>query len=240
MKGMILAAGLGTRLGALTKDRPKALMPIDTQRTILDVVVERLRSAGVTELIINLHYRGELIRKHVQEKGAYGIKVQFSEEPEILGTGGGIRNVESFFKGANYFLVHNCDVYSEISLPAMLEAHQRTGAVATLGVLSLKQDSYLLFDRGFQLTGWEMADGKKRDLARDVPDSQRLCYTGIQILSTEIFEYMRDEPRTFSIVSTFVKAARAGKLVQGFPLENTYWIDVGTVDKLEELRARIA
>ena len=110
MKGMILAAGLGTRLGALTKDRPKALMPIDTQRTILDVVVERLRSAGVTELIINLHYRGELIRKHVQEKGAYGIKVQFSEEPEILGTGGGIRNVESFFKGANYFLVHNCDV----------------------------------------------------------------------------------------------------------------------------------
>ncbi len=240
MKGMILAAGLGARLGALTKDKPKALVEVDSRRTMLDVVVDRLKGCGVTQLIINLHYKGELIREYVLKQRNFGIDVLFSEEPNILGTGGGIRNVEAFFRDCPKFIVHNCDVYSDVDLDAMLRKHSESRAAATLAVLQQKQESYLLFDSDNRLVGWEMADGGKRNLARNVSNAQRLCYTGIQVLSPEIFEYMRDEAPNFPIVSTYVKVARAGRLVQGFPLQANYWLDVGTVERLQELRQRLS
>lgn len=238
MKGMILAAGLGTRLGDLTRDRPKALVSIDAKRSMLDWVIDRMQACGVQEFIINLHYRGDLIREHLRTRT--GIHITYSEEQVILGTGGAIRNVEKFFQGESEFIVHNCDVYAEFDLKALIAAHRTTKASATLAVRDAKQDSYLVFDDSGLLIGWEMADGSKRDMVIPGTRGKLFCYTGIQVLSPSIFEAMRDEPPVFPITNTFVKAARAGQRVQAFDTGNSYWIDVGSPEKLEELRRRVA
>jgi NDP-sugar pyrophosphorylase family protein len=238
MKAMLFAAGLGTRLGALTKICPKALVPVGGQ-TMLDLVVARLKAGGVTELMINLHYRGEMIREYVAKRKAFGLQVEFSEEAEILGTGGGLKKVEKFFSQESEFLVHNCDVYSDIDLPAMLAAHRADTCLGTLAVIDRKENSYFLFDSANSLIGWEMADKSKRDLARDDPKAQRRSFTGIQILSPGIFEYMRSEPAHFAITKTYVGAARAGKQLKAFSADKNFWIDVGTPEDLEVLRQRL-
>lgn len=234
-----MAAGLGTRLGSLTRDLPKALVAV-AGRPILDHVVEKLKAAGVSDLIINLHYRGQMIRDHVATRKSYGMRVEFSEEPTILGTGGGLKNVEAFFRAERDFFVHNCDVYSDIDLKSFLAAQRASKAIGTLAVLTRKQSSYLVFDRDLSLIGWEMADGSSKDFAHVDSNAKSYCYTGIRAFTPEIFDYMRDESDNFPIVRTYVKAARAGKIIKAFPIEDNFWIDMGTPEKLKELDAKLA
>ncbi|MBN8550588.1 MAG: nucleotidyltransferase family protein [Deltaproteobacteria bacterium] len=238
MKAMIMAAGLGSRLGALTKNLPKALIPVGSG-TMLDLVVEKLKAAGVDELIINLHYRGQQIRDHVAQKKSYGLRVEFSEEPEILGTGGGLRKVEHFFRSEKEFFVHNCDVYSDLDLREVVAAQRASSAIGTLVVLTRVQSSYLVFDSNLSLIGWEMANGSARDFAREEVQAKSYCYTGIRMYTPEIFEYMRHEPAHFSVIPTYINAVRAGKLIKAFPIDTHYWIDMGTPDNLKELEAKL-
>lgn len=235
---MILAAGLGTRLGAITRTTPKALVDIAGE-PMLGRIIQKMQAAGVDELIINLHYRGDMIREYLNAKANFGMRVEFSEEPKILGTGGGIKNVQNFFSDAEPFLVHNCDVYSDMDLRALVAAHRHSGAVGTLAVVERVQQSYLVFGKSQRLIGWEMADGSKSDFASSEPDAWRYCFTGIQVLSPSIFTYMQDEPEEFSIVSTYVKAARAGQVIRPHLIGAADWVDIGTPEKLEELRTRL-
>lgn len=238
MKAMVLAAGLGTRLGSITKDCPKALVPVGAE-TMLSLVLKRIRALGVDEVIINLHYLPGRIRNYLEAAENFGLSITYSEEPEILGTGGGIRNVENYFSGEEFFLVHNCDVYSDVDIGALVAAHRQKGAIATLATTVSEQESYLLFTPAGELVGWESADRTKRDLVKVSLQEERSCFTGISVLGSAIFEHMRDEPPSFPIVRTYVRAAKAGKLVQSYPIGNSFWIDVGTPQKLEELRRRV-
>lgn len=235
---MIMAAGLGTRLGAITRATPKALVQV-AGRPMLDHIVDKLKAAGVDELIINLHYRGQMIRDHVAARKSYGVRVEFSEEPEILGTGGGLKNVQTFFGASSEFFVHNCDVYSDVDLEALRLARRASNAVGALVVLTRKQSSYLVFDSASELIGWEMADGSSRDFAREDASKKSYCYTGIRVFTPEIFDYMRDDQGNFPIVRTYVRAARAGKVIKAFPIEDKFWIDMGTPEKLSELENKL-
>ena len=235
---MILAAGLGTRLGAITRDLPKALVPV-AGRAMLDHVVDKLKTAGVDQLMINLHFRGQMIRDHVAAQKSYGITVEFSEEPQILGTGGGLKNAEKFFAAESAFFVHNCDVYSDVDFPKLLAVHRASRAIGTIVVLKGKQSSYLVFDGDKKLIGWEMADGSSKDFAREDGGAKQYCYTGIRVFSPKIFDYMRADTGSFPIVRTYVKAARDGQIIRAYPIENNFWIDMGTPDKLKELERKL-
>ncbi|MBX7143131.1 MAG: NTP transferase domain-containing protein [Oligoflexia bacterium] len=236
MKGMILAAGLGTRLGEITKDRPKALVELDGV-TMLEVVAKRLIEAGVDSLVINLHYKGELIKELVRARNSFGIKVQFSEEPKILGTGGGIKKARSFLDGNEPFIVHNCDVYSSANLAALISKHRATKAVATLATLTGKESSFLLVGPDGSICGWEVG-GKVRECYGDLKSVNRVVFSGIQILSPSIFEVMASQAEEFSIVETYLNACKVGMRVQSESIANQYWIDIGTPERLESLRMR--
>ena len=238
MKAMILAAGRGTRLGDITQATPKCLVQAGG-KTMLEHVVGRLKLAGVSSIIINLHHLADQVESYVRSKNSFGLDIHFSRESELLETGGGLRNVEPFFSDGKSFFLHNADVYSDVNLTAMYNAHFNSGALATLGVMPRKTSRYLLFDDQNLLVGWENPKEGRSDLVRTVAQPYQLAFSGIQVLSTGIFDFMRDEPERFTTISIFVKAARQNAMIKAFRLDSNCWHDVGTPESLEELRRKL-
>ena len=143
---MILAAGMGTRLRPLTNNRPKALVEV-AGRTLLVIVLARLRSFGISEVIINTHYLAGMIADYLASHQNFGMHIQISHEEVLLDTGGGLKCARHFFDGSNEpFLVHNVDVLSTIDFARMISFHKEREALATLAVQKRSTSRYLLFD----------------------------------------------------------------------------------------------
>ena len=185
-QAMILAAGLGTRMRPLTTGMPKPLVPLLTVPSIC-LTLEWLREAGVTEVMINLHYRGEQIRECLGDGRSFGLSLHYSDEAELLGTGGGVKKVESFFRDHAFYLV-NCDFVSDCDLAAVAAMHQQRRALATM---------VLYANPAIQ----------SRYSKVGVDDQQRLCslpglkrcdpvhggiFTGIHVLTPEALRYLPD------------------------------------------------
>ena len=131
MRAVILAAGLGTRMRPLTDKTAKPALPVLNEPLIVRTLRE-LKRAGVSEVMINLHHRGETIRAAIPE-GDLGLKIKYSRETAILGTGGALRKVRSWV-GRNPFFVVNGDVIFDFDLRGMMACHRRTSALATLAL----------------------------------------------------------------------------------------------------------
>jgi NDP-sugar pyrophosphorylase family protein len=131
MKAVILAAGLGTRMRPLTHETAKPALPVLNEPLIVRTLRE-LKRAGVSEVMINLHHRPETIRAAIPE-GDLGLKIRYSRETAILGTGGALRKVRAWV-GRNPFFVVNGDVVFDFDLKGLLACHRRTDALATLAL----------------------------------------------------------------------------------------------------------
>ncbi len=130
---MILAAGFGTRLGALSDERPKPLLPV-ADVALIRYAIALLVGHGVRDVVINLHHRGELIVDELGDGASLGASIVYSrEEGSILGTGGGIRRALPLL-GAETFLVVNGKILIDLDLGALLAQHRASGAAATLVV----------------------------------------------------------------------------------------------------------
>src|SRR6267143_370140 len=118
MKAMILAAGLGTRLRPLTDNRPKALVEI-AGRTLLEITLSRLRTFGISEVIVNLHHFADMVIDYLQSNNNFGMRIEISREDVLLDTGGGLKKAAWFFledaahrdssQTDKPFLLHNVD-----------------------------------------------------------------------------------------------------------------------------------
>ena len=231
MKAMVFAAGVGSRLGELTKANPKCLMQAGG-KTMLEHVIDHLKAVGVTEVAINLHHHPEQIRQLVAQKNSFGLRIVFSEEQELLNTGGGLKNLRSFFEEEERFIVHNSDVYCTHSLALLLDAHRNRGALATLAVMKRSSKRGLFFDSEMQLVGWT-------EEKMPVPDTMQLrAFSGISVCSGEIFQFMDERP-SFSILEPLLRASRATHRVFGDEIDANTWIDVGTPEQLAVLQKRL-
>ncbi|HAP39092.1 MAG TPA: hypothetical protein DCQ94_04955, partial [Nitrospira sp.] len=135
MKAMILAAGLGTRLRPLTDVTPKPLLPVaGTPMIVWNLLL--LKRHGIRDVVINLHHLGDMIRQALGDGSALGMRLIYSYEPVILGTGGGIKQAEPHFQGEPV-LVLNGDTLFELDLGAVMAFHRERAAAATL---VLRQD----------------------------------------------------------------------------------------------------
>lgn len=231
---MIFAAGLGTRLAPLTDDIPKCLVEITSGVTLLDSVVERLKRADVDEIVLNLHHFPDQIRSHIAEKDDYGLKVHYSYEEMLLDTGGGLRHAADWFRDEEVFFIHNSDVYTDLDLSVILEKHQSASALATLAVGTRKSSRYLLFDHNQRLVGWE--DQRQGAPPVELLSGQRMAFNGIHVVSGKFLQYLETEKGAFSIIAAYLKAAGAGEVIQAFPMDSSFWMDVGTVERLEKLK----
>lgn len=142
---VLLAAGNSTRIAAIGAGLPKPLLPIQGE-PILVRNVRWLAAAGLQDIWVNLHYRGDLIRAALGDGGAWGVRIRYSEEPRILGTAGGVRKLLSSL-GETFLVVYG-DNLVDLDLRAFIESHIRRRADVSIAV----------FDEGNPNTG--MAGGR--------------------------------------------------------------------------------
>ena len=242
MKAMIFAAGLGSRLKPLTDTMPKALVPV-AGRPMLEHVILKLKASGFTEIVINIHHFGEQILDFLKMNDSFGLTIYISDERALLlDTGGGVKKARSFFENNNEpFLVHNVDILSDIDLKELYNYHLQNGGVATLLVSRRKTSRYLLFDTENRLCGWINKDTgqvKPEGFCYDESSYQEYAFSGIHVLSPEIFQWMDSLGWNgkFSIMDFYLAACRQVAFM-GYRVEQLRLIDIGkpeTLAKAEE------
>ncbi|RLC26830.1 MAG: nucleotidyltransferase family protein [Deltaproteobacteria bacterium] len=214
MKAMILAAGLGTRLRPLTLERPKALVPVGNI-PVIDRIIEYLKGHGIREIIVNAHHHPGQIIRHLDGGRPFGVSIEVRVEPEILGTGGGIRNTADFWDDAP-FVVINGDVLTDIDLRKVHEDHRRSRALATL----------VLHDRPPYNQVRVDGNGNIRDIAGSEGPG-RVAFTGIHVISPALLDHI--PARGFSsIIDCYRERIRCGMSIRGYRCEGHHWRDIGT------------
>ncbi|MFY9711039.1 MAG: nucleotidyltransferase family protein, partial [Candidatus Cybelea sp.] len=128
---MILAGGLSTRLYPLTKSVPKPLVPVAGIPNAIHLM-RYLKAFGFDEIVINVHYLADAIVRTLGDGLDYGVRLHYSYEPELLGSAGGLKKVQSFFDDGP-FLVIGCDEVTDIPLDEVLAFHRERDAIATIG-----------------------------------------------------------------------------------------------------------
>jgi NDP-sugar pyrophosphorylase family protein len=235
MKAMVLAAGLGTRLRPLTDDRPKALVTIGG-RTLLEITLERLRGAGVQDVIVNVHHFADQITSYLAVEDNFGMRIAISRENELLDTGGGLKKAARFFledrNGASEpFILHNVDVISTIDLGSMVRFHAECKALATLAVQNRETSRPLLFDGDGLLCGRRLGRDGQIETIRPIANPQAMAFCGIHIISPGLLDKMSDEG-AFPIVPAYLRLAAQGEKIVAFEAGQYYWRDLGRPESL--------
>jgi NDP-sugar pyrophosphorylase family protein len=234
MDAMILAAGLGTRLGDITRDTPKALVDV-AGRTALDRVALRLIAAGADRLVINVHHHADRIIEHVRGHDGWGVEVVFSrEEGAPLETGGGLLKAAPLLRRNAPFLLHNVDVVAGADLRALYEAHEKSDALATLAVHERRSGRYLLFE-GDRLRGRVRAAAADTHGDDIRTGTRRLAFAGIHAVSPGLLDRIT-ERGAFSIMDVYLRLAAAGERIAPFDVTGTEWLEIGTPARLDAAR----
>jgi len=232
MKAMILAAGLGTRLQPLTKALPKALVPVNGQ-PLLQIVINRLKRSGISEIIINVHHHRQKILEFLTRNNYFDIRIELSEEDELLDTGGGIKEAGWFFDDGRPFLVHNVDVLSNLDIKDMFKYHNENRTLATLAVRKRNTTRQLLFSDDGNLAGWQSGSSRETVEVQKGNTLEPISFMGIHIISPDIFDLLPKES-CFSIIDAYLKLVRGGQKIFAYRGDRFYWFDVGRLEKLSE------
>jgi NDP-sugar pyrophosphorylase family protein len=235
MKALIFAAGLGTRLKPLTDNLPKALVPI-AGKPLLEHIILKLKASGFNEIIVNVHHFPDQIIDFLKANGNFGIRIEVSDERDfLLDTGGGLKKAAWFFDDGKPFLVHNVDILSNIDLPALYNEHLMTNSIATLVVSTRETFRYLLFDKNMRLNGWinEMTGETKPTKFEDISVFNKLAFSGIQVLSPEVFGLMQNPELKFPIMDFYLFNAGT-QLITGYVPFCYKMLDVGKLNVLDD------
>ncbi len=230
MKAMIFAAGKGTRLQPLTNNTPKALIKFNGI-PLLELVIKKLISSGVTEIIINVHYLANQILDFLKIKNNFGIRIEISDETEeLLDTGGGLKKASWFFDDNKPFILYNVDVISDINIEEMISFHIKNKALVTLAVRLRTSSRYFLFNDKQELSGWENVKTRERIISRSSENYTSMAFSGIHIINPSIFAALMQESE-FSIVKNYLELSK-NNLIKAYVHNDNYWFDIGDKEKL--------
>ncbi len=234
MKAMVLCAGFGTRLGDLTREIPKPMLPLG-ERPMLEYIVCHLRRHGFDRIGVNLHFMPEIIRGYFGNGNRWGLHFTYSDEPELLGTAGGAKKMEAFLRSREPFLVQYGDVVTNQDYTAMLTFHRQQKALATLLVHErAKSNSVLAI----------AADGRIERFLERPSQAERSTvastwvFSGVTICEPELFDEI--PPNTFCDFprDVFIRLTETGRLF-AFPLSGQRCA-VDSPERLAEARRGVA
>ena len=236
MDGMILAAGLGTRLRPLTDETPKALITVGGV-PMLERVARRLIDAGVDRLIVNVHHHADQVVDFIEARDGFGVDVRISrEEDRPLETGGGLLQAREHFREDGPFLLHNVDVICDADLGAMVGAHEAEGALATLAVQRRDASRFLRFDEAGLQARVDTRPGGGEDTARPVRgETADRAFAGIHVVSPAIFDRFT-ERGAFSILEPYLRLSGEGHRIAPYDITGALWLEVGDPERLEAAR----
>ena len=238
---MILAAGLGTRLKALTQDKPKALVALNG-KPLLQLCIENLIANGFYHIVINVHHFGEQIIDFVTHN-KFDAVIQISDERnQLMDTGGGIIQATPIFKDSKSVLVHNVDIISDVNLGELSRQFLASGDDAWLLTQDRESNRKLLFDDGDQLVGWcNKADGSfkwvdhsqsalRRAQGPQFFDYKEMAFSGLHLFRSDLFADFECKPQ--SVIDLYLYLAKTNRIISK-PIQPNYWFDLGKPEQLE-------
>jgi mannose-1-phosphate guanylyltransferase len=219
---MILAGGLSTRLYPLTKQVPKPLVPVAGEPNAVHLI-RYLKSYGITDIAINVHYLAEMIADALGDGSAYGVRLEYLYEKVLLGSAGAVEQMKYFLSDAP-FVVVGCDDLTDIPLDKLLEFHREKNAIATIGLVEREEvDQYgvVVTAPGGKITGFQEKPPKGTE-------QSKLVNTGIYAFTPEIFDRIPSGVFYDFGKNVFPALQEAGAAFYGFDARNAYWCDIGT------------
>jgi mannose-1-phosphate guanylyltransferase len=226
MRAMILAAGLGTRLEPLTNIRPKPLFPV-LNEPLLGITIGQLQGMGATRIVINAHHLADQIERYISGE-RWGLEVQVRVEPEILGTGGGIKNCADLLRDAPFFCVINADIYHTFDLRPVLRYHAEENNLATLVLCNEPRFNQVGIDEE-----GEIVSIRGQVVKKSLSPARVLTFTGIHLISSRLLDSM-PSAGFFDIIRFYLDLASRGEAIKGYQMQEGYWRDIG---RLEDYKA---
>ncbi len=251
MKALVFAAGLGTRLGEYTRNHPKALVEVGGSPMLMHVL-RRLKSAGVTEVVVNVHHFAEQIIEFLKAAAdELAMTVKVSHEKELLlETGGGILEAMPLLEPDGPFIIHNADILTDFSLEQMTESFSNTAPEGSMLLVAERKTSrYLLLDDGRRMRGWtNITTGQVKPAGLDVAAQlKRRAFGGVHVFSPALLPALRryNDARIasgaecnsrgtarFSIMDFYIDSCTSCPIFGYEPQGSYNWFDIGKPETL--------
>ena len=221
MKTIILLAGHATRMRPLTTYLSKGMIPL-RGRPLLEHIVERLRGQGFTDLLVAVTMFPEQLENYFGDGSRFGVNIQYVLRPQPSQTAGEVAALHDLLADDEAFLVHYGDIITNLNLRAMADQHARTGAAATLGLVTNVEIH----------TGVAELDDQGRVIHFvEKPPLKQPCHAAVNMFSRRVWDYVG--PNKDFGHDVIPEMVAAGENVMGYLDEAAYWMDVGRLSDLD-------
>jgi dTDP-glucose pyrophosphorylase len=221
LRAVVMAGGFGTRLGALTRETPKPMLPVG-DRPLLERIIEQLRDAGIGHVNLTTHYRADEISGHFGNGESLGVEIEYVSEEQPLGTAGALGMIES----ETPILVMNGDILTRVDFKAMHRFHDEHGADMTMAVRPY--ESRVPY-------GLVELDGSRITSIDEKPLARGFVNAGIYLLNPDVCRLI-SPGETLDMPQLIERLLDGGRAVVGFPLRE-YWLDIGQLADYEQALA---
>ena len=223
---VIMAGGLGSRLGEITRDTPKPLLPVGG-RPILAIIIEQLRRHGIENVFVSINYKAEKIRGYFAEHPLAGVNLNFLEEEKFLGTAGSLSLLPE--SPTEPFILMNGDILSPINFGSLLEFHQ-TGAKPL--TVCTREFSFQIPYGVLQMRGDELIDIEEK------PSHSIFINAGVYVIEPAMLEHVRPGEKLDMPDLIKLAISRLGG-VSCYPVSE-FWLDIGNPHDYSKARDSFA
>ncbi len=224
-KAMIMAAGVGSRLGALSNFVPKPLVPL-ANIPAMDILVNHLKSFGINDIIANTFYKAEQIKSHYKN-----TNITFITENELSGTAGGVKKCQFFFNENEDFIVMSGDGLSDIDINDAYLSHKNSHATATIVVKEVEQKEVSKYGIIVPDKNGYVFSFQEKPSITDAKSN--LANTGIYIFSYEIFKYIPQNTFYDFAKNVFPLLLSEGEKINTY-IHKGYWSDIGSIEQYKQ------
>lgn len=233
-KAMIMAAGVGSRLEALSNALPKPLVPL-VNTPAMDIIVRHLSSFGIKKIIANTYYKSEEIQKHYKNSN-FDVNFSFIKEEELSGTAGGVGKCKFFFDKGEDFLVMSGDGLSDIDIFKAYDSHKESEAIATIVLKEINPKDVSIY--GVVVPGKNGQVESFQEKPKLYEAKSNLVNTGIYIFSYEIFNYIPENTFYDFAKNVFPALLESGEKINTYIMDG-YWTDIGSLEQYKKANSDI-
>lgn len=222
MKAMILAAGVGSRLDPLTRNTPKPMVPI-LNRPVIEHIVQKLKKHGVTEIMVNLHYLGDVIADYLGDGSRWGLTIHSVREDQLWGDAGSVKRAQAFFQDETFLVVGGDDI-SDIDITALVKFHRANNAASTIALSEVDDPSQ------YGIVQIDSTGRIERFLEKPKGEGvfSKTANSGVYVFEPEVFELIPAGAFYGFGNNVFPQLLSEGKPLFGY-LSTAYWKDVGNL-----------
>jgi len=225
LRVLVMAGGQGSRLRPLTEELPKPMLPVGN-KPLLQLIVEQLKQAGIRQVNLATHYKGEVIAEHFKNNQAFGVDIRYVKEDQPLGTAGALSLLEEVDEP---LLVMNGDILTRVDFRALLHFHREHKADLTVCVRQYEFSvPYGVID----------TDGVNVKAISEKPVVRQFINAGIYLLNPQVRKLIPNG-QPYDIPELIERLINEQRTVVCFPIRE-YWLDIGKVDQYDQAKADIA